>query len=342
MKLFKLREYLTVPEAAKQLSKMFEEDVSESDVLRLALDGRLTLSINFVNGAIVRRTKAIEWQDTDWMMFPMSPPRLDTSPLPPELTSGTLACPPKLQAMWDEIPEDEHRNYFPTLLCIEIDNKLLKHENSITEIDGIWDLAMIGIERLDIEHQYQQLTGGPVVTRSTLSSAYIKNEQGVLHQIQEYFSDPLSKPQSTQDLLQNIAKNKISRFEANILLEKHYKEIGMDSKKWLIPKDELSDFYGAAEGLPSDCVLVVRTSALRDFELLMKEEFKTTESALPNASKPAGHLDHDLEMQSRANEIAAEQKTSRKIPTKSYVAKKLAEELEMDVETVARRIRKQW
>jgi hypothetical protein len=38
-KLFKLKKWLTVPEAARHLSTLFEEAVSEADVLRLVLDG---------------------------------------------------------------------------------------------------------------------------------------------------------------------------------------------------------------------------------------------------------------------------------------------------------------
>ena len=48
-KLFKLREWLTLNDAARHLSIMFDEQVDEADVLRLALDGHLKLSVNFVN-----------------------------------------------------------------------------------------------------------------------------------------------------------------------------------------------------------------------------------------------------------------------------------------------------
>ena len=48
-KLLKLKEWLTVPEAARHLSALFEEELGEADVLRLALDGHLMLSIFFVN-----------------------------------------------------------------------------------------------------------------------------------------------------------------------------------------------------------------------------------------------------------------------------------------------------
>lgn len=60
-------------------------------------------------------------------------------------------------------------------------------------------------------------------------------------------------------------------------------------------------------------------------------------------TKTKGHLDHDPQMQQRANEIAAEKKKETKRPiTRDKVAKLLATELGMSVETVLRRIRKQW
>jgi hypothetical protein len=39
-KLPKLKDWLTVPDAARHLSILFGDDVSEADVLRLALDGQ--------------------------------------------------------------------------------------------------------------------------------------------------------------------------------------------------------------------------------------------------------------------------------------------------------------
>ena len=53
-KLLNLKHRLTVPDAARHLTMFFGEDVSEADVLRLALDGHLTLSVNFVNHAMGR------------------------------------------------------------------------------------------------------------------------------------------------------------------------------------------------------------------------------------------------------------------------------------------------
>ena len=58
-KLFKLRKWLTVPEAAHHLAIVFGEEVNESDVLRLALDGHLKLSGKFVNHATARCGRVI-------------------------------------------------------------------------------------------------------------------------------------------------------------------------------------------------------------------------------------------------------------------------------------------
>lgn len=54
-KLFNLKKWLTVTDAARRLSIAFSEEVTEADVLRLALDGHLRLSVHFVNHANARR-----------------------------------------------------------------------------------------------------------------------------------------------------------------------------------------------------------------------------------------------------------------------------------------------
>ena len=54
-KLFNLKKWLSISETAQHLSIVFGEKVSEADVLRLALDKRLQLSVYFVNGVLARR-----------------------------------------------------------------------------------------------------------------------------------------------------------------------------------------------------------------------------------------------------------------------------------------------
>lgn len=47
--LFNLKEWLTIPDAARHLSTIFDESLTEADILRLGLDGHLKLSVYFVN-----------------------------------------------------------------------------------------------------------------------------------------------------------------------------------------------------------------------------------------------------------------------------------------------------
>ena len=69
-KLFNLKEWLTIPDTARHLSIVFGEDVSEADVLRLALDGRLQLSVYFVNNANARCGKVVGYDQVEWYETP--------------------------------------------------------------------------------------------------------------------------------------------------------------------------------------------------------------------------------------------------------------------------------
>lgn len=73
------------------------------------------------------------------------------------------------------------------------------------------------------------------------------------------------------------------------------------------------------------------------------DDFGIDENNSPTDTKHPSHLNHDPQMQQKANEIAAAQMAATNRPiTRNKVAKFLAKELEMDEETVLRRIRKQW
>lgn len=83
--------------------------------------------------------------------------------------------------------------------------------------------------------------------------------------------------------------------------------------------------------------------AMSHIEAIEREDFGIEISnSLPTA-KPSGHLNHDQEWQTRANEIATKLKADKKrVPTKNEVATKLAEEIETPFDTVLRRIRAEW
>ena len=142
-KLFNLKEWLTVADAARHLSIVFGEDVTEADVLRLALDGRLCLSVYFVNHATARRGKTVPLNEAKTVP---GIPLKDGNPCEPyEVILGL--------------------RYSLKHPDGQVEEKVVQFDKKIVSIDGVWDLSMFGGEHLDVEHKYQMLTNGVEVSR---------------------------------------------------------------------------------------------------------------------------------------------------------------------------------
>ena len=223
-KLLRLREWLTVLEAARHLSTLFEEPVGEPDVLRLALDGHLTLSVNFVNHSQGRCGSLVSCKDAKRFEIP-----LDASDL------SRLGIPGAEAGMFSD----------PQGLSLG-DSCVFEPAEEVVTIDGIWDLTMIGAERLDVEHRYQSLTRGPAVDLVCLDGVLLCRPDGTYCQLQAHYED---------NEFYNPEKLKLTT-------------------PWNHPRN----FYPAG-GLPSDAVFVVRTSALQRLA-------STLSGPYPGADKP--------------------------------------------------------
>lgn len=275
-KLFKLKEWLTIPDTAKYLSMVFNEDVSEADVLRFALDGYLKISVNFVNYTRGSCGNIVSWEDTKWTMFPNIKMKLKPSENVSISPEKTKESPPNLLEQWNKIPEVERENFYPMLMSEQIDSeRYLNLDDEVVIIKGIWDLPMIGSEQLDIEHAYQCETGGPAVTLQNLNGAFVEKSYGQMCQLQESFDENEYQSGSRarlEKLKAKISNEKIDKSEAEKLLNKHKQ----DRKKYLEKRKsrpKSSDYYPAG-GLPEDSILVIRTESLRNFEQRASEETK--------------------------------------------------------------------
>lgn len=275
-KLLKLLEWVTVPQAARHLSVLFGEDVTEADVLRLALDGRLRLSVYFVNHAEARCGKVVPWEETNWQLLPYP----DTFPKKKVLkkaeqeTKESRPFPKKLDALINDIPKAARGNYFPIMDELNIDGeRFLALFEEVTTLHGVWDLPMIGSEKLDIEHQYQVLTGGPTVTLNCLDGAFVEGRDGQICQLQENYDNNeyiAGSSAALEKLKQHLTENCIKGTDAELLLSQHKES----RKKFLQNKNTQSekfDYYPAG-ALPEDAVLVVRTTALADFQARLAGE----------------------------------------------------------------------
>jgi hypothetical protein len=69
-KLFGLKEWLTLEDAAKHLTLILDEEVTVPDVLRLALDSRLTLSVWFVNPTRAKEGRLVPLSECGVQLLP--------------------------------------------------------------------------------------------------------------------------------------------------------------------------------------------------------------------------------------------------------------------------------
>ena len=223
-KLLKLKDWVTVPDAARHLSIMFGEDVTEADVLRLALDGVLKLSINFVNGFYARIGKIVDASEARHVDFP-----------------ADLAAAKAAEGI------GEYKGGWKRL-CMGVrlvgTDQVIDLEDEISVLRGVYDLPMIGGELLDIEHRYQQLTGGPEVTSVAMDGAFVEGKDGALAQLQDH----------------------------------HEHNPYMNPKTLEMPWHHKNNFYPGGN-LPSDAVLVVRTTALSQ---LLETIAETTKECAPH------------------------------------------------------------
>lgn len=217
-KLFKLKEWVTIPEAARYLSQILNEPVAESDVLQLALDKHIKISVDFPNRAKARMGRVIPFKDVPMRELP-------------SLRDGEILRYPDGYPLRDIASGDSLTEETP----------FIHFDKDVVSINGLWDLALQGCERLDIEHDLQQLIGGPEVTLINLEGTFLNRRDGTWAALQDRFED-----RTVEDV--NGTKRKIK------------------------------GSYFPAGGLGTDCTRVIRTSEIVEFQARL--EGTTTETPL--------------------------------------------------------------
>lgn len=153
-KLLKLRDWLSVPEAARHLSILLGDEVTEAHVLRFALDGRLTLSVDFVNATPARSGKVITPADAKKKIIKTSSSKSYSSINDVNLGDGRVIS-----------------------------------FGDFTFIEGVWDLAMIGAEVKSVEYKYRLLTDGLSVSCCDRNGLLVTRPDGTCGQLLQGISD---------------------------------------------------------------------------------------------------------------------------------------------------------
>ncbi|MEJ2633368.1 MAG: hypothetical protein P8011_00460 [Acidihalobacter sp.] len=252
-------DWLTLPKAAEYLSILFGEPVTEADVLRLGLDGRLRLSVQFVNHAYARCgvVATYAWNDLK--------ARIEAGTYPEDLNWRQV--PRSLleeMGLLEESSEHAKGRKLKMLASIRIDeDRYLTLSDEVKPISGVWDLPMIGGEQLDVEHYYQSITGGPEVTLESLDGAFVEDEAGRVCQLQEQFIDLEPRKEELEQI------------------REEFEQLREDRRAILEGRESLDSIrnnrFHPAGGLPSDGVIVVRMAALRELENAIRTKSPLTE-----------------------------------------------------------------
>ncbi|MGI2104854.1 hypothetical protein ACRN9A_06735 [Shewanella frigidimarina] len=160
-KLLKLKKWLTLTEAVNYISTTLSEPITQADLLRLALDKHLVMSVNLVNGASAYLGEIVQAEDITFM-----------------IVNEIFGSP------------TEFPFHYPVDGSLSIDGKryIKRKTNNIESIRGVWDLTLLGSENIDLEFYYEQLTSGVEITNVGLEGVFLQQD-GVIAQLLANFND---------------------------------------------------------------------------------------------------------------------------------------------------------
>jgi len=255
-KLFQLKEWVTIPEAAEILSSIFHEDVNESDVLRLGIDNHLTISVNFVNGTYGRIGEVVSLEKIEWKEVSSF---MDSGEKIPENIKGNSK---KTREFIQSFPKKK------VMKSIPIDeDRFINFEDKVYSIGGIWDLSRYGGALIDISAEYYDTIGGLSYEYFLLEGIFVEKEgEKICHLQTSYDENPFTDGSMAQleSINEKIACDDVSNEEGRKLLEKHKK----DREKFIRQRDEhssIKNFY-PSNHLPPDSLLVIRTQSVLNLQ----------------------------------------------------------------------------
>ncbi len=164
-KLFKLKEWLTLEETARRLTTSFQESVSIADCLQLALDGHITISV------LIEKTKL--------GMF------CKEEELSKDIIRGFVDFMKGNGDVSDELIKlaEDGVDLYPAVTKLRNYGEVFKVGN------GVYDLPMIGAERLDVQHQCSVMQGREPVAMIDLDGPYLKAGDSLINILEPFNKD---------------------------------------------------------------------------------------------------------------------------------------------------------
>lgn len=246
-RLAKLKSFFTPEEAAVYLSNKLEAPVSLATIYQLIIDGKLTLSVRLINQAYVLKGQVFECEDGDLVEFKT------------ELTTGKV-----LEKPYFDYVDDE--NSIPMG-----SGQMFVYDNKAHVIDGIWDLAMLGEESLQVERLYQNEVNGPQPLLTDARGFYLRQDEifcrlitkskKKISDIQDDIAGGLEFFSEQRDLTVDEFISFIEENESE-LSEDEIENVGYFISLATLPSDSLKFFEDSRSLEENDAQLVIKTSEL--------------------------------------------------------------------------------
>lgn len=211
-KLLRFKKWMTLTEAANHLSNAMGEQVEVTDLLQMALDKHIKISVDLVNHAKANIGGFVPYKDV---------PVLET-PIP--VRNGEKEV---QKIMMGYLLE-------PVEQVVE-DTPFLVFSSEVQTIEGIWDLAMLGNEAIQVSSILNQAIGGDEVTLINIDGTFLQRGDDVFASLQEAFPEEF--------------------------------EIDISGGKKRKPTQ-----YFPADGVPEECCYIIRTDELQRFIKSVNEQ----------------------------------------------------------------------
>lgn len=160
-KLFKLKPWVSSQQALDFLSLQLGESLTPLDVLQLVVEKKLKISVKLDHRFPAKLGKVIPMRDV---------PKREL----PSLRGG------EMQTFLDGYCLDPEENYTE-------DTPFLSFARDISYIEGIWDLAMMGNEAIEVENALQDEIGAQELDRHNIDGTFLCRPDGTYANLHEKF-----------------------------------------------------------------------------------------------------------------------------------------------------------
>ncbi|SFT48188.1 hypothetical protein [Halomonas saccharevitans] len=243
-KLYSLKEWLTLDDAASHLTSVLAEQVTVSDILQLAIQKRLKLSVNLISGTYANKGVIRDITEARVLLCPAGHPlswmRGDepATRLEKKLRAIGVIRAGDIEKLDEEIRTAVADHRVEALHVGEgiSETEVVEFEQGVQMLSGIYDLPMLSLEKSLVEEMYYPRVGGPDIDPWGLEGVWLERE-GCIYR--------LCKRMATQaDYDACGTEDSISEWE------KRY----TDPSRWF-----------PADRLPEECAIILRRTNLDAF-----------------------------------------------------------------------------